>query len=82
MMKELFTSDESISLEEFKEYKFNLQYHPDSDVAKAMKMLSELSFEDSQLIEAQEFLAGWDLGTGIENKETSLGLMTMIFLTK
>ncbi|MBT4756214.1 MAG: hypothetical protein HON98_11095 [Chloroflexi bacterium] len=82
MMKELFVLDESISFEEFKEYKFNLQYHQDSDVAQAMEMLSDLSFKDTQLIEAQEFLANWDLGTGIENKETALGLMTMLFLSQ
>jgi penicillin amidase/acyl-homoserine-lactone acylase len=82
MLKELFGGDDSVSFDEFIEYKFNLEYHPDSDVATAMEMLDKLALDDPLLQEGQNLLAGWDLSTGIENKEAALGVITMYFMSE
>jgi penicillin amidase/acyl-homoserine-lactone acylase len=82
MLKELFNGDDSISFEEFIDYKFNLSYHPYSDVAKAMEILEDLSFDDPLLQEGQNLLAGWNLSTDKDNKQASLGVMTMYFMAE
>jgi penicillin amidase/acyl-homoserine-lactone acylase len=82
MLKELFSADDSISFEEFIAYKFNLSYHPDSDVAEMMEVLARLSFDDPLLQEGQNLLAGWDLSVGIESKEAALGVLTIYFMSE
>ena len=82
MLKGLFSADDSISFEEFIAYKFNLYYHPDSDVGTAMTMLADLTFEDPLLKQAQSLLAGWDLSVGAESKHAALGVLTMYNLSE
>jgi penicillin amidase/acyl-homoserine-lactone acylase len=82
MLKELFSADDSINLEEFIGYKFNLSYHPESDVAQAMEMLAGLSFDDPLLQQGQNLLTDWDLSVGIESKQAALGVLTMYFLNE
>ncbi len=82
MLREVFGADGSISFEEFTAYKYNLSYHPESDVGTAMSILANLSFEDQLLQQGQSILAGWDLSVGRENKQAALGVLTMYYLSE
>jgi penicillin amidase/acyl-homoserine-lactone acylase len=82
MLKKLFGSDDSISFDEFIEYKFNLQYHPESDVGKMLDLLAKVSFDNPLLQEGQTVLARWNLSAGIESKEAALGILTMYYLSE
>ena len=82
MLQELFGSDDSISFEEFTQYKYNLSYHPDSDVGKMLKIIAQLNFDDPLLQEGQQLLAGWDLSVGIDSHQAALGVLTIDFLSE
>ncbi len=80
MLQEMLGGDQSISFEEFADYKFNLSYHPESDVGKMAAIVSGLEFDDPLLLEGQTLLAGWDFTAGRENRQAALGVLTIYFL--
>ena len=80
MLQELLGADESISFEEFSEYKFNLSYHPESDVAQMVEMILKLDFDDPLLQEGQSLLSRWNFSVDRDNQQAALGVLTIYLL--
>lgn len=75
---ELFGSDDSITAEEFYEYKYDLSYSEESDVAKYVRMIVEAAgAADPELQPAVELLAEWDLQTNEESRQAALAILTI-----
>ena len=76
-MLDLFGNDESITPEEFVQYKFDMYYAENSFVAQMVQMLSEMDMPDEATQRAQEVIANWDLGTNPENTGAPLMVYTL-----
>lgn len=76
-MLELFGADESITPEEFVQYKFDMKYSKDSIVAQLVQMLSAAQMPDADTARAQEVIRTWDLGTDPENSGAALMIYTL-----
>ena len=79
-MLELFGNDESITPEEFVQYKFDMQYSKDSIVATFVEMISKAQMPpeaDTDTIRAQEVIRNWDLSTNPENTGAALMVYTL-----
>jgi penicillin amidase/acyl-homoserine-lactone acylase len=76
---ELLGADDSISLEDFYTYKYDLEYSRQSEAAKlGQKILDEVDpAGDPLLEEALEVLRNWDLRTNQENTGTAIAILTM-----
>jgi penicillin amidase/acyl-homoserine-lactone acylase len=73
---ELFSSDNSISFEEFKDYKYDMAYSTQSDVAKVLDILvEEYTPGDTDTKAALEIVSKWDL----KNLPDSEGATIMFF---
>lgn len=73
---ELFGADESITQEEFYEYKFDMTYSTRSELARLIqKALNAPTRETPIAKEAVEILRSWDLQTNPENTGAALALM-------
>ncbi len=79
-MLDLFGNDESITPEEFMQYKFDMCYAEDSFVAELVRMLGEIEMPDANTKHAQEVIANWDLGTNPENTGAALMVYTLNLL--
>ncbi|NJN53737.1 MAG: hypothetical protein HC804_02635 [Anaerolineae bacterium] len=86
---ELFAADEAITPEEFDSIKYNMGYHPDSDVAQLAAMLaanppagdaSPASEED--VAQAVALLADWDLQATPDSPAAALMVMTFYYLNE
>jgi penicillin amidase/acyl-homoserine-lactone acylase len=79
-MLELFGADESITPEEFVQYKFDMQYSNDSILPQIQQMIVAAHMPDADTARAQEVICNWDLGTDPENTGTALLVYTLINL--
>jgi penicillin amidase/acyl-homoserine-lactone acylase len=76
-----FEADESITFEEFKTYKYDKTYAPQSDIAMMVEMLLETQLPDDQDTQtAIDILRGWDFQTDYDSTATTLAIWTMYFL--
>lgn len=74
---ELFGADDSITWEEFKAYKYDLTFSPESNAAKAWKHLCAQESDDPLLQEALAVLRKWDLSADAANTSAALALLTL-----
>ncbi|MFQ5651649.1 MAG: acylase [bacterium] len=74
---ELFSSDPSITEEEFYQYKFDMAYSTDSALARYIRETLKVPVPaDPVAQEAVEILRSWDLETDPENTGTALAILT------
>ena len=81
-MLELFGADDSITPEEFVQYKFDMFYSKESFVAQLVDMLVKAKMPNSETAIAQEVIGNWDLGTDTENPSTALMSYTLYYLSE
>jgi acyl-homoserine-lactone acylase len=81
-MLELFGSDNSITPEEFAEYKFDTKYSKDSIVAKFVDMLSNAQMPTPDTAHAQEIIRNWDMNTDPNDTGAALMVYTLKMLAK
>jgi penicillin amidase/acyl-homoserine-lactone acylase len=81
-MLEMFGADDSITPEEFVQYKFDMRYSKDSIVAQFQKMLSDAKMPSPETARAQEVIRTWDLSTNPENNGAALMVYTLNALDK
>jgi penicillin amidase/acyl-homoserine-lactone acylase len=75
---ELFGSDESITFDEFYQYKYDRFYSIESEMAKSVRMITEMTGSiDPGLRPAVDLLVQWDLGTDRDNRATALAVLTV-----
>ena len=80
---ELFGGDDSITYEEFYEYKYDMRYSDDSVMAKFRKAMLALDVKGDKLLEeAQEILASWDLNTNPENRAAAIAIVSIFPLAR
>ncbi len=80
---DLFAADESITPEEFNTIKYNMGYHPDSDVARVAALLAaNPPSGDENVAVAADLLANWDLQTTPESEATAVIVMTFYYLNE
>ncbi|HEX3485790.1 MAG TPA: penicillin acylase family protein, partial [Micropepsaceae bacterium] len=73
----LFTNDRSITADEFRAYKFDNCYTPDSDFAVLVKGIGARNYAGDPLLEeAGELLRRYNLCTNKENRGAALALLT------
>lgn len=74
---ELHAADDSITYDEFHQYKFDMYYSKDSYAAMALEaVLTVEEPEDALGREALAVLRKWDLGTDPENTSAALGVLS------
>ncbi len=75
---ELFGEDESITTEEFFDYKYDLFYSEDSDVAKAARSIASVTNTSDPLVqEGIDLIGKWNLGTELDNRSTAIALLAI-----
>ena len=75
---ELLGGDESITREEFFDYKFDMYYAKDSIVAKSIQsILAAKGVDDPVVKEAIELLREWDLQCNPESKAAAVAILTL-----
>jgi acyl-homoserine-lactone acylase len=75
----LIESDRSITAADFRSYKFDVCYAPDSDLAVLIKDLAERNYAGDPLMEeAGQILRRYDLCTDKSNRRAALALLTAI----
>lgn len=80
---ELFGSDDSITREEFYEYKFDMAFDPDSPPAKLVRRILDAPKPESELMRrAVDLLATWDLETDPDNPAAALAILTTYPVTR
>ena len=79
----LLGGDESITWDEFTAYKYDLFYHPDSDVVQYVNQIVEAELpEDEDVIAAAALLASWDFQTNPESTGATLAILTILQLNE
>ena len=76
---ELFSSDSSITYNDFKQIKFDLQYSENSYMSQYVKRTAELikdSNNNDLLSSAYAVLTNWDLGTDLSNLNAALPIIS------
>ena len=71
---ELLDKDTSISFDEISQYKHDNKFSYNSRQYRFMSEIFNHKFSDKKLINAQEFLAEWDLGTDSNNLHAAFGV--------
>jgi penicillin amidase/acyl-homoserine-lactone acylase len=80
---ELFSSDESITFEEFITYKFDMTYSSDSDVPKLVEIiLSNPIPEEEDLLEGIGILSNWDFEADPESPGATIAILTLYDLAQ
>ncbi|NIM96455.1 MAG: acylase [Anaerolineales bacterium] len=80
---ELFSADESITFDEFVEYKYDMSYSVDSDMPKIIEMiLDSPTPDDPNLREAVGMLQEWDLRASPESVGATLAILTFYDLAQ
>lgn len=75
---ELFGSDESISEEEFYEYKYDMSYSSKSEVATYVQRIITATVPELPIArEALKVLKAWDLRTDPDNRSAALAVLTI-----
>lgn len=78
---DLFGANESITPEAFYTLKYNMGYHPDSDVAQVREMLMANPPDgDANMQAAVEVLAEWDLQTTPESEGATIAVLIFHYL--
>jgi penicillin amidase/acyl-homoserine-lactone acylase len=73
----LFSTDKSITADEFRAYKFDNCYAPDSDLAVLVKEIGQRNYAGDPLLEeAGQILRHYDLCTNKTNRGAALALLT------
>jgi acyl-homoserine-lactone acylase len=74
-------ADESITFEEFKDYKYDKTYAPESDIAMMVGMILESPLpDDADIQTAIDILRGWDFQTGYDSTAATLAIWTLYYL--
>ncbi|MDP2122894.1 MAG: penicillin acylase family protein, partial [Parvibaculum sp.] len=74
--EETWGADRSITAEEFRVYKYDLQYSDGTHMAKLIdQILQADAGDDADLAEAQRILAGWDRVANQESRGAALGVL-------
>ena len=71
---ELLDKDTSISFDEISQYKHDNKFSYNSRQYRFMSEIFNHKFSDTKLINAQEFLTEWDLGTDSNNLHAAFGV--------
>ncbi len=80
---DLFAADDAITPEAFYTIKYNMGYHPDSDVARVAALLAaNPPSGDPNVAAAANLLAGWDLQATPESEATAVIVMTFYYLNE
>ncbi|MDZ4861264.1 MAG: acylase [Candidatus Hydrogenedentes bacterium] len=75
---ELLSADTSITEHEFIEYKYDMAYSADSEIAKGWKRIAEAELPDDPIIkEALEVWKKWDLKVNPENTSAAICVLTI-----
>lgn len=78
---ELFGEDESITFDEFRNYKFDMTYSQDSDIPHIVNMILQSSLKDDpEYAQAVAVLENWDFTATPENEQAALGILTLYHL--
>jgi penicillin amidase/acyl-homoserine-lactone acylase len=73
---EVYGGDESITREEFFEYKYDTAYSERSGVARMVdELLAAPGSDDPAVREAVDVLRGWDLRTDVANRGAAIGVL-------
>ncbi|MGH6873018.1 MAG: penicillin acylase family protein, partial [Rhizomicrobium sp.] len=73
--EETFGADDSITAQEFHDYKFDLSYSVHSDIAKEIAEVTAIDpGKDTELSQAQAVLRGWNRKTGAHNRGAALAI--------
>jgi penicillin amidase/acyl-homoserine-lactone acylase len=74
---ELFDADETISREEFLQYKYDLEYTKTSVMAYAVnRFVEDIKTDDLEILAAVDLLKNWDLRTDMDNRASALAILT------
>lgn len=74
---ELFEADSSITFEDFYNYKYDMAYSAESDMAHYLERLFAAPLPDEPAVnEAVALLQSWDLNTNPDNRATALAVLT------
>lgn len=78
---ELFGADESITEAEFYSYKYDMAYHPESDMARVIEMiLAEPPPSDPDERAAYDLLAAWDHQATPDSLGASVAVLTLYYV--
>lgn len=72
----LFSKDDAISSAELLEYRSDAFYQPGVHIRTLQETVSEMSFEDDTLREAQELIRNWDGSAEVENRNAAITILT------
>ncbi len=74
---ELYGEDQSITKQEFYNYKYDTYYSQNSVMKYALdRFLNDIQTDDTKLLEGIKLLRKWDLNNNKENKAAALALLT------
>lgn len=74
---ELFGNDSLISTDEIINYKYDLKYSPQSNIAGIIKKTNDIETENPLLISAINILNKWNLETSIDNPYTAFAIFSL-----
>jgi len=78
---ELYGGDDSITEAEFYAYKYDMTYHPESDVARMVNMiLAEPPPDDPDERAAYDLLASWDWQSTPDSTGATIAILTLNYL--
>lgn len=78
---ELFGNDESISEDEFYAYKYDMTYHPESDIARIVEViLAESPPDDPDERAAYDLLANWDWQTTPDSTGATVAILMLYYV--
>ena len=75
---ELFAELGPISEAEFSAIKHDKYYSPNTPYVSYLQQIATTEFSDPGLVQAQELLASWDLGTDLDNNAAALGTCVLL----
>ena len=79
----MFGADESLTWDEFLAIKFNLFYHPDSDIVQYVNQIVNADLpDDADVHAAADILASWDYQTNPESTGATLAILTALQLNE
>ncbi|MEM8861846.1 MAG: penicillin acylase family protein, partial [Chloroflexota bacterium] len=78
----LFEADESITVDEFYDYKFDDVYDPASDVAQFRDTIARTPWSDRMTADAAAHLGLWNLRTDPDNEHAALGIVTLYYINQ
>ncbi len=73
----LFSADESVTWEEFKEYKYDMKFSAESAMPRLINLITQNSYDDPDERKAARILADWNLQTTPDSLGASIAILTM-----